>query len=131
MRASFGPNAKIMGVEPVPASGDYREIIESHEAYLVERKGALEGILILLPREDDLYIWGIATAPEVQGTGVGNRMMSAAVRRARELKLRYLRLRTGRRLADNVAWYRRHGFTIESVEDIGGRHLVHMVRDLQ
>jgi ribosomal protein S18 acetylase RimI-like enzyme len=130
MRASFGPNAAIMGVEPLPLLADYSDIMATHETWLAERDGALEGVLILLPREDDLYIWGIATAPNLQRGGIGNRMLAAAESRAHALPRARLRLRTGKKLVNNVAWYQRHGFVIEEVEDMGDRHVVHMVKTL-
>jgi RimJ/RimL family protein N-acetyltransferase/GNAT superfamily N-acetyltransferase len=131
MRASFGPNAEIMGAKPLPLLADYDEIFATHEIWLVESGGALEGVLILLPRADDLYVWGIATAPAVQGRGVGNRILAAAEMRARALGVPHMRLRTGEKLTKNVAWYTRHGFTIESVEELKGRRVVNMVKPLK
>ncbi|MBN8920312.1 MAG: GNAT family N-acetyltransferase [Rhizobiales bacterium] len=130
MIAAFTPNKLIMGFEPLPVLADYGDILATHEAYVVERGDAIEGALILLPRADDLYVWGIATAPSLQRSGIGNRMLAAAEIRARALGRSRMRLRTGEKMVANVTWYQRHGFTIESVEDIGGRRVVHMVKTL-
>lgn len=129
-RAAFGRNVAIMGVEPLPLQADYDAIFATHEAWLAEREGAPVGMLILKPRPEDLYIWSIATAPAMQRQGVGRLMLAAAEERAHALGRTCLRLRTGEKLVDNVAWYSRHGFSIESVEDLADRRVVHMVKTL-
>jgi ribosomal protein S18 acetylase RimI-like enzyme len=129
-RGAFGGNVAIMGVEPLPLRADYDEIFATHEAWLLDRDGALVGMLILLPREDDLYVWSIAAAPRVQRSGVGNTMLAAAEERARQLRQPRMRLRTSEKLVNNVKWYQRHGFAIESVEQTEDRRVVHMVKQL-
>jgi ribosomal protein S18 acetylase RimI-like enzyme len=129
--AAFERNVPIMdGAMPLPLRADYEEIFATHEVWLVEGDAALEGMLILLPREDDLYIWSIATDPAVQGTGVGKRMLAAAEARAVALGLTHMRLRTSQKLAGNIAWYRRHGFAIERTEELADRTLVHMLKTI-
>lgn len=130
-RAAFGRNIAIMGVEPLPLRADYDKVFATHEVWVMERDGALEGMLILQPREDDLYIWSIATSPALQGTGVGNRMLAAAEQRARQLPRARMRLNTGEKLTKNVAWYQRHGFAIENIEQLEDRRVVNMVKELK
>jgi ribosomal protein S18 acetylase RimI-like enzyme len=129
-RAAFGGNVAIMGTEPLPLRADYEDVFATHEVWLMERGGVPAGMLILLQREDDLYIWSIATAPDLQRSGVGNTMLAAAEQRARQLQQLRLRLRTSEKLVNNIAWYQRHGFTIESIEQIEDRRVVHMVKVL-
>jgi GNAT superfamily N-acetyltransferase len=130
-RASFGRNVAIMGAEPLPLRADYDEIFATHEVWLSERDGTLEGMLILLPRDDDLYIWSIATRTDLQGTGVGRRMLAAAEERTAMLGLARMRLRTAEKMVKNVTWYLHHGFTIERVEQLEDRRVVHMVKELR
>src|SRR5947208_3687667 len=82
-RAAYAKNRVILGVEPLPLLADYAEIFANYEAYLAERDGALDGVLILKPRADDLLIWSVATAPHAQGRGTGNAMLAFAEDRAR------------------------------------------------
>jgi len=84
-RAAYAKNRPLLGVEPLPLLADYSEILADYEVYLAERDGALDGVLILEPRPDDLLIWSVATAPQAQGRGIGNTMLAFTEMRARDL----------------------------------------------
>lgn len=129
-RAAYAKNRAILGVEPLPLMADYSAIFSDYEVYLAERDGALDGVLILGPRADDLLIWSVATAPTAQGRGVGNTMLAFAETRARELGVPCIRLYTGEKLTSNIAWYRRHGYAHESTEDMGDRVRVNLIKQL-
>jgi ribosomal protein S18 acetylase RimI-like enzyme len=129
-RAAYSKNRPILGVEPLPLLVDYADILKSHEVWLADGAGGLEGVLILQAAPDHLLIWSIATAPSLQGSGLGRRLLADAEARTRELGLARLRLYTGEPLTGNIAWYARHGYVRERVEDLGDRRIVHMVKDL-
>jgi ribosomal protein S18 acetylase RimI-like enzyme len=129
-QAAYAKNRAILGVEPLPLMADYAEVFSDYEVFLAERDGALDGVLVLEPRTDDLLIWSVATAPAAQGRGVGNRMLAFAETRARELGLTCIRLYTGEKLAFNIAWYTRRGYTHERTEDMGDRVAVHLIKQL-
>jgi ribosomal protein S18 acetylase RimI-like enzyme len=129
-RAAYDKNRAILGIEPLPLMADYAQIFSHYEVYLAERDGALDGVLILEPRADDLLIWSVATAPAAQRRGIGNLMLAFAEIRARELGLPCIRLYTGEPLTGNIAWYRRHGYAHESTEDLGDRVLVNLIKQL-
>ena len=129
-RAAYAKNRAILGVEPLPLLADYGQVFSDYEVYLAERDGALDGVLILEPRADDLLIWSVATAPEAQGHGVGNQMLAFAESRARELGRTCIRLYTGEPLTFNIAWYTRHGYAHESTEDMGDRVRVNLIKQL-
>jgi ribosomal protein S18 acetylase RimI-like enzyme len=129
-RSAYAKNRPLLGVEPLPLLADYAEILAKYEVYLAERDGALEGVLILEPRADDLLIWSVATAPQAQGRGIGNTMLAFAEVRARALGPACMRLYTGEPLTGNIAWYTRHGYAHERTEDMGDRRIVHLVKQL-
>jgi ribosomal protein S18 acetylase RimI-like enzyme len=129
-RAAYAKNRPLLGVEPLPLLADYAEVLAKYEVYLAERDGALDGVLILEPRPDDLLIWSVAVAPHAQGHGVGNTMLTFAEMRTRELGLSCIRLYTGEPLTANIAWYTRHGYAHERLEDMGDRRIVHLVKQL-
>ncbi len=106
--AAYARNRTILGLEPLPLTVDYATIVADYDVWLLEQGDALEGVLILETRADDLLIWSVAVAPEAQGR----------------------RLYTGEKLTGNIAWYERHGFARERIEDLGDRRLVHMMKRL-
>ncbi len=129
-RAAYAKNRPLLGVEPLPLLADYTEIFRDYEVWLAEQDGALDGVLILEPRADDLLIWSVAVAPAAQGRGIGNTMLAFAETRARDLGRTCTRLYTGQPLSFNIAWYTRHGYAHESTEDMGDRVRVNLIKHL-
>lgn len=129
-RAAYAKNRPLLGVEPRPLLADYTKVLADYETWLYESADGLDGVLILEPRADDLLIWSIATAPRLHGQGLGRRLLAAAEERTRALGFAVVRLYTGEPLTGNIAWYERHGFVRERVEDMGDRRAVHMVKRL-
>ncbi|HEX2556022.1 MAG TPA: GNAT family protein [Microvirga sp.] len=128
-QAAYRPNAAILGVEPLPLREDYATILARYEVWLPEDAPG-SGALILDPRPDHLLIWSVATAPEAQGQGLGNRLLAAADARARDLGLGTVRLYTGEKLAANIDWYRRRGYAVERIEALDDRRIVHMTKSI-
>jgi ribosomal protein S18 acetylase RimI-like enzyme len=130
-QAAYARNRAILGVEPLPLTADYAAIFSSHEIWLADGAHGLDGVLILQPRAHDLLVWSVATAPAAQGRGVGNRLLGFAETHARARGLRCVRLYTGEKLGGNIAWYRRHGYVEERLEEREDRRLVHLVKQLE
>ena len=129
-RAAYARNRAIMGVEPLPLKADYREVIARYETWLMKRGGTIAAALILEPRASDLLIWSVAVAPQAQRCGIGNRLLGAAEHRAAALGKQTMRLYTGEKMTGNIAWYQRHGYQVERIEQGADRRVVHMVKTL-
>jgi ribosomal protein S18 acetylase RimI-like enzyme len=128
--AAYDGNRALLGVGPLPLQADYAAILKGHEVWLAEGLDGLDGVLILKAEPDHLLIWSVATAPALRGRGLGNRLLVAAEMRARELGRNCVRLYTGEPLTGNIAWYERHGFVRERIEQLDDRRIVHMVKAL-
>lgn len=129
-QAAYAANRAVLGVEPQPLQADYVDIFATMEVWLAEGAAGLDGVLILQARADDLLIWSVATAPDRQGRGLGRDLIAYAEHRARALGRSTMRLYTGSKLADRVAWYGRHGYRIERIEELSDRSVTHMVKQL-
>lgn len=129
-RAAYARNRPILGVEPLPLLADYREIMRTMEVWLAGEGGAVAGVLILEPRDNDLLIWSVSTDPAMQGRGLGAKLLAAAEARARELGRAVVRLYTGTPLTHLVAWYGRHGYAVERIEAMPDRSITHMIKAL-
>lgn len=127
--AAYARNQAIIGSVPVPLAWDYGEILATCETWVIDgADGAIAAALILRTRPDDLYIENISVDPGLQRSGHGSRLLALALERAREQGRTTLRLLTNALLADNIAWYGRHGFRVERIEELAGRRLTHMVK---
>lgn len=130
-RAAYARNRVLLGVEPMPLQVDYRDIVAKMEVWLFGPSDGLHGVLALQAEPDALLIWSVASAPASQGAGLGGVMLDFAQARARELKLATIRLYTGEKLTDNIAWYRRRGFAIDRTEALADRTVVYMSKRLE
>ena len=129
-RAAYARNEAILGVVPIPLQIDYADVLASKEVWLADGDARLRGALILDLEPDHLLIWSIATDPREQQSGLGKRLLAAAEARARELSFTTIRLYTGTLLVHLVAWYGRHGYAVERIEQRPDRSITHMIKTL-
>lgn len=130
--AAYAANRAVLGVEPLPLQADYDEIFAAHETWVIRNQpdGAVAAVLFLEPRAEDVLIWSIAANPGFQGRGYGKALLEAAEVRARALDRYCVRLYTGEKLVERVAWYERCGYVIERREVMPDRVAVHMAKTL-
>jgi ribosomal protein S18 acetylase RimI-like enzyme len=131
-RAAYAANRAILGVEPLPLQADYDAIFAGHETWVIrrEQEGTIAAVLFIEVRADDVLIWSVATDPAYQGSGFGRTLLETAEIRARQLGRDCVRLYTGEKLTERVAWYERSGYVIERREVLADRAAVHMVKAL-
>ncbi|MBS7587407.1 GNAT family N-acetyltransferase [Ancylobacter defluvii] len=129
-RRAYAKNRILLGVEPVPLLWDYGQVFREREVWVVDGETALSAVLILEPRAEDLLLDSLAIAPMAQGGGLGNVLLAAADARAHALGRSTVRLYTGEPLSAYINWYRRKGYSIERVEQMPDRRLVHMAKAL-
>lgn len=129
--AAYERNRRLLGVEPLPLKADYAEIIRTMEVWLAEERTTLKGVLILDVRDDDLLIWSVASGPNARGQGLGQIMLDAAEVRAGQLGRSVIRLCTGAKLDTLIGWYTRHGYEVESIEQLDDRQITNMKKTLR
>ena len=129
--AAYAGNHDVIGVVALPLQADYDEVFAHYECWIAGDGSPIAGALILELRPDDLLIWSVATHPDVRSSGLGNRLLAVADRRAHETGRTTIRLYTHEKLTRNIAWYGRQGFAIERIEEMPDRRAVHMKKELE
>ncbi|MGL4441879.1 MAG: GNAT family N-acetyltransferase [Bosea sp. (in: a-proteobacteria)] len=127
---AYAANRAVLGVEPLPLLADYAELLSRTETWVAVVDLTIAGVLIMDIRPDDALIWSVASDPDRQSSGIGTAMMRHADAVAKERRCDSLRLYTGARLVERIAWYGRLGFTVKHEEQLADRVVVHMVKQL-
>jgi ribosomal protein S18 acetylase RimI-like enzyme len=130
VQAAYEPWVPVIGVRPLPMVADYGRVIAAEQAYLLEN-GEVDGLIVLVAEDGTLLVENVAVRPERQGRGLGRRLLAFAEFRARTLGLAALRLYTNEKMTANIALYESLGYRETSREDIDGRQVVHLRKDLQ
>lgn len=111
VNAAYAPYVVRLGKPPGPMVDDYLARIEAGQAQVLETgRGAIAGLLVLIPAPDHLLIDNIAVDPSFQGRGFGNLLLEAAEAEARRLGFRELRLYTHVLMTENQSLYATHGW---------------------
>lgn len=129
VKAAYDPWVPVIGVEPLPMTADYADLIGRGRVYVLEN-GEPDALIVLAAEPDTLLVENVAVRPDRQGRGLGRRLMAFAEFRARSLRLPALRLSTNEKMTSNIGLYESLGYHRTGQEVIEGRHAVHMRKDL-
>ena len=130
-RAAYAKWVPILGREPRPMTADYERAVMEHRIDLLEDDGDLLALIETVLRADDLLIVNLAVAPGHQGGGTGRWLLAHADDLGRGADRRLVRLYTNQRMAENIAFYTRHGFAVERLEQHATfGTIVHMLKHL-
>ena len=94
---------------PEPLFDDYEREVRDGWVF-VDCEPELRGLAVLTPAADHLWVRNLAVRPELQGQGLGSRLLKFAEARARALNLREVRLCTNERMTENLAFYAARGY---------------------
>ena len=129
-RAAYEKWIPVIGRAPKPMTADYDVAVREHLIDLLLVEGRLIALVECIREPDHLLIENLAVAPDQQGRGHGLRLLRHAEALARELGFGELRLYTNKLFAENVAFYRKHGYRLDGESAFKGGMLVHMSRRL-
>ena len=112
VRAAYAPYVPRLGREPAPMRDDYRARIAAGEVWLLApEEGAPVGALVLVDEPGALLLDNVAVDAPEQGKGHGRRLIGFAEEEARRRGHPILRLYTNLAMTENIALYRRLGFS--------------------
>jgi len=99
-----------MGRTPAPMLADFDTQISAGHVYVGIDGTRLAGFIVLYPRGDHIHVENVAVRPEVQGRGLGRRLMAFAEARARSAGIGAIELYTNLAMTENLAFYSRLGY---------------------
>ena len=129
-RAAYAKWVPLIGREPLPMQADPAEALRHHRVELLEGEAGLLGLVEVHLAPDHLWVENLCVRPDVQGRGIGARLLGRAEALAAEAGLPKLRLLTNPAFTGNVEFYLRHGFAVEKVEPFRGGFTTWLVKVL-
>lgn len=130
VRQAYSPYIPRIGKSPGPMLDDYEALIGKGVVYVVEREGAVRGVLVLIPEQDVMLLDNVAVAPSAKGTGIGRSLLQFAEHSARAAGCRAIRLYTHETMTENIALYSRIGYAETHRAEERGLKRVFMVKRL-
>jgi GNAT superfamily N-acetyltransferase len=132
-RAAYVPEVQLYDDVRLPALVQTLDELAdelSRSSCLAARAGSrLVGAVRAHERDGVLHVGRLIVAPDLQGRGIGTRLLLAAERTTRLARATLL---TGARSTANLRLYRRHGYVDAHRETMRpGLELVHLVKELR
>lgn len=109
-RAAYARWVPVLGREPRPMKADYEAAIATFRFDVIEMDGRIVASLQTEGRGDHFWVESVAVAPELQGQGIGQRLLAHAEVLARAAGLSEIRLLTNGKMADNRRLYAKVGY---------------------
>jgi len=119
-----------LGREPQPMTADYDQILATQPVWLLCLADEPIGVLVLMHEPEALLIYSVAISPLYQKRGYGRRLLAWAEEQAQQAGYTTIRLFTNALMTENIALYRRLGYSETRREPFGGLTLVHMAKRL-
>ena len=130
VRAAYSKWVPVLGREPLPMRADYERNIQDHRIEVLIRNGDIGAVLETIERPDHVWIENIAVSPELQGKGLGRRLLAHAESVATDLGLSNVKLLTNAAFERNIALYGRVGYAVDRTEPFMGGATVYMSKRL-
>jgi ribosomal protein S18 acetylase RimI-like enzyme len=99
-----------IGKPPGPMLDDYAARVSEGVVWVIEEGSTIAGIIVLLPRPENLVLDNIAVPPARQGSGFGRRLLAFAEAEAARRSYREIRLYTHRTMTENQQLYAAIGY---------------------
>lgn len=119
-----------MGRRPAPMDADHAGRVAAGRTYVLTRRGAVAGLIVLVPEGPELMVESVAVDPAHQGRGYGRLLMSFAEDVARSSGASGMVLYTHELMTENQRLYARIGYTETARRTENGFARVYMSKPL-
>ena len=99
-----------IGRKPAPMVADFAAQIAAAQVHVCVAGDRLLGYIVMYPRDDHLHIENVAVFPELQGSGVGRRLLAFAEAEAQRAGIAAIELYTNQHMTENLSFYPRLGY---------------------
>ena len=130
VEAAFARYVERIGVRPAPMDDDHAAYVARGEQWVMASDGRVVGAIVLIARDDHLFVENVALDPGLHGRGLGRRLLAFADDEARRRGLPELRLYTNVAMTENLAIYPRLGYAETGRAQIGPYHRVAFAKRL-
>jgi predicted N-acetyltransferase YhbS len=127
---AYGMYIDRIGKKPAPMLADYAELISKSLVYVATDKDQIQGLIVLLLKENYLLIENVAVRNLFQGQGIGRRLIEFAFTSAKEAGTQEVRLYTNELMSENLLYYAKLGFIQLNRSTEDGYRRVHMSKSL-
>jgi len=128
--AAYDKCVERIGAPPGPMLDDYDDVIARHIVHVARSGQAIVGILVLIEKDAGILLDNIAVLPQVQGKGVGSRLLDVAKAEAQRRGYRHLDLYTHEMMTENVEIYLKRGFVETGRRTERGFPRIYMAKQL-
>ena len=129
-RQAYAKWVPLIGREPKPMTANYDEAVARHRFDLLYIDGTLAALIETIREADHLLVENVAVSPDLQGRGLGRKLMAHAEVLARGLGFNTIRLYTNQRFVENIALYCRLGYRVDREEVLPVGTVTHMSKKL-
>ncbi|MEC2074120.1 GNAT family N-acetyltransferase [Alkalihalophilus marmarensis] len=100
-----------------PSENLIADYIERGECFIAEESGEIIGVLVLLPtRPDTVELVNVAVCKNMQGRGIGRRLVEFAVDSAKKQGFKAIEVGTGNSSIGQIALYQKCGFRMIGID---------------
>ena len=99
-----------IGKEPAPMVADFRSAIESGQVHVLAGDDFIKGFVVFYPRDDHIHLENVAVSPELQGQGIGKRLIAYVEHFARDSGFGAVELYTNEKMTENLKFYPQIGY---------------------
>lgn len=108
--AAYQQYIPIIGKAPGPMLDDYSQIIAQHTVSVIEEKGSIVGVVVLMEKEDGMLLDNVAVDPDYQGQGLGRQLIEWAHAEVHRRGFDQISLYTHEKMTQNIHIYQKLGY---------------------
>lgn len=110
-RAAYQKYVERIGKEPAPMIADFSSQINEGKVLVVVDINTVVAFAVCYPLNNEFHLENIAVSPDCQAGGVGTRLLEAVEQQAKQGGFDVISLYTNEKMVENLAWYKKTGFS--------------------